>query len=115
MSSAEVTEYISKQIAPKSETLQQVRELLLEIEPRLEEAIAWNSPQFKFNGKYIVGLCAFKNHLTFSPQSAQVMQSHEKQLEGYVVSKNSFQFAVDQAPPRELIESLVRSRMSEVG
>lgn len=113
MSEAEVTAYIEAQPEPKRSTLQAVRASILEIEPRFEQVIAWNSPQFKLNGKYAVGLCAFKNHLTFSPQSAEVMTNHATELADYVTSKSSFQFAVDQPLPKALLEKLIRARVSE--
>jgi len=113
MSEAEVTSYIEAQDEPKRSTLLAVRKAILEIEPSLEQVIAWNTPQFKFNGKFAVGFAAFKNHLTFSPQSPEVMLAHADQLTDYAVSKSSFQFAVDQPLPKELLASLIRARLAE--
>ena len=114
MSAQEITDYIDKQSEPKRSTLQQVRELILAADPRLEEAVAWNSPQFKLNGKFVAGLCAFKNHLTFTPHSPEVLIALEAELEGFVVSKSSFQFAVDQPLSAELVAELVQRRVSEL-
>ncbi|MEN9660989.1 MAG: hypothetical protein RLZZ443_918 [Actinomycetota bacterium] len=114
MSEADVTAYIDAQPEPKRSTLHTVRERILAIEPGLEQVIAWNSPQFKFNGKYAVGLCAFKNHLTFSPQSPDVLTAHAKDLEGFVVSKSSFQFGVDEPLSSELLTKLVKARLAEL-
>jgi uncharacterized protein YdhG (YjbR/CyaY superfamily) len=114
MSEADVTEYINAQDEPKRSTLQAVRETLLAIEPNLEQVIAWKSTQFKFNGKYAVGMCAFKNHLTFSPQSAEVMESMAEDLSGYVTSKSSFQFDVDKPLPKALVEKLLKARLAEI-
>lgn len=114
MSAAEVTEYIEAQPEPKRSTLQAMREAILEIEPGLEQVIAWKSPQFKFNGKYVVGLCAFKNHLTFSPQSAEVMTAHAADLTDYVTAGNSFQFAVDKPIPKALLAKLIAARLAEL-
>jgi uncharacterized protein YdhG (YjbR/CyaY superfamily) len=91
-----------------------VRKTILEIEPRLEQVIAWKAPVFKFNGQYVVGLCAFKNHLTYSPQSAEVMISLAQELEGYVTSKSSFQFDVDKPLPKSLLTKLIKARLREV-
>ena len=99
---------------PKRATLLKVRELILEIEPGLEQVIAWGSPAFKFGGKFVVGLCAFKKHLTFSPHSAEVMTAHAADLADYVVSKSSFQFAVDDPLPKALVEMLFRARLAEL-
>lgn len=114
MSADEVTAYIDAQQEPKRSTLLAVRAALLEIEPNLEQVIAWNTPQFKFNGKYAVGFAAFKNHLTFSPQSSAVLASLADDLTDFVVSKSSFQFAVDQPLTKELLQKLVKARLAEL-
>ena len=93
MSAEEVTAYIEAQAEPKRSTLLAVRESILEIEPSLEQVIAWNTPQFKYNGKYAVGFAAFKKHLTSSPQGPEVMTVHAaKGLEAAAV------FLVNSAP-----------------
>ena len=115
MSAEEVTAYIEKQGEPKRSTLLAVREAILEIEPSLEQVIAWNTPQFKFNGKYAVGFAAFKNHLTFSPQSAEIMTAHAADLADYVVSKSSFQFSEDTPLPKALLSKLIKARIAELG
>jgi uncharacterized protein YdhG (YjbR/CyaY superfamily) len=114
MSEKEVTAYINAQEEPKRSTLMAVRETILTIEPKFEQVIAWNSPQFKYNGKYAVGLCAFKKHLTFSPQSAEVMAEFEKELASYVTSKSSFQFDIDKPLPKTLLSKLIKARLKEL-
>ncbi len=114
MAESDVTAYIEAQAEPKRSTLLAVREAILSVEPNLEQVIAWNSPQFKFNGKYALGICAFTKHLTFSPQSPEVMTAHAEQLVDYVTSKSSFQFAIDTPLPIELVRSLVLARLEEL-
>lgn len=114
MSAEEVTAYIEAQDEPKRSTLLAVRATILEIEPALEQVIAWNTPQFKFNGKYAMGIAAFKNHLTFSPQSPDVMTALASDLTDYVTSKSSFQFAIDAPLPKALLAKLIRARLSEL-
>jgi uncharacterized protein YdhG (YjbR/CyaY superfamily) len=114
MSAEEVTAYIEAQDEPKRSTLLAVRATLLEIEPSLEQVIAWNTPQFKYNGKYAVGFASFKKHLTFSPQSPEVMTAHAADLADYVVSKSSFQFAVDTPLSKALLAKLLKSRLAEL-
>jgi uncharacterized protein YdhG (YjbR/CyaY superfamily) len=115
MSVEEVTAYIEAQPEPKRSTLLATRELIMQIEPNFEQVIAWKSPQFKLNGKYAVGLCAFKNHLTFSPQSSAVMSSLADDLDGYVTSGSSFQFAIDTPLPKALLAKLIEARLAELG
>jgi uncharacterized protein YdhG (YjbR/CyaY superfamily) len=114
MTAADVTAYIEALEEPKRSTLLSVRESILEIEPKLEQVIAWKSPQFKLDGKYVIGLCAFKNHLTVSPQSATVMAAHADDLKKFVTSGNSFQFAIDTPVPKALLKKLIKSRIAEI-
>lgn len=110
----EVTAYIEGQPEPKRSTLLAMREAILEAEPRLEQSFAWKSAMFKFNGKYVAGLCAHKAHLSYSPQSAEVMLELAGDLADYVTSKSSFQFAVDKPLPFELVKKLVAARLEEI-
>ena len=115
MPATTVDEYLAALDEPKRSTLQAMREMLLEIEPELQETIGWGAPIFKLKGKNVAGLCAFKNHLTFSPQSGEVMAAHESELAGYVVAKSSLQFAIDAPLPKVLLASLVKARIAELG
>jgi uncharacterized protein YdhG (YjbR/CyaY superfamily) len=114
MSKAEVTEYIKTQPEPMRSTLEAMRKIILEVEPKLEQVIAWKSAMFKLNDKYVVGLCAHKAHISFSPQSADVMTALAEDLADFVVSKSSFQVAQDAPLPKKLITKLVRARLAEL-
>ncbi len=109
-----MTAYIEALEEPKRSTLEAVRRTLLDIEPSLEQVIAWNTPMFRYNGKNVAGLCAHKNHMTYSPQSPEVMAGAAEALEGYVTSKGSFQFSVAEPLPRNLVAQLLRARIAEV-
>jgi len=114
MSAAEVTDYIEAQGEPKRSTLIAMRELILEIKPELDQAIMWKSAQFKFKNKVVVGMCAHKNHMSFSTPSAKVLAGLASDLEGFVVSKNSFQFASDQVLPEVLVKKIIEARLEEI-
>lgn len=114
MSEAEVTEYINEQDEPKRSTLLQMREIILSIEPGLEQAIMWKSAQFKWNGKIVVGLCAHKNHLSFSTPSSDVLAGLADDLSDFVTSKNSFQFGSGQVLSKTLVKKIVSARLAEL-
>ena len=113
MSASEVTAYIKAQESPKKETLEAMRKMLLEIEPELEQVVAWKSAMFKYNNKFVVGLCAHKAHMSFGmPQTNLLVDNPD--LKDFVVSKGSFQFAVDQVLPKKLVSKLVKARIKEI-
>ena len=114
MSVEEVTAYIAAQTEPTRSTLEAMRKTILEIEPNLEQVIAWKSAMFKFNGKFVAGLCAHKAHISYSPQSADVMTALADELADFVVSKSSFQVAMDEPLSKPLLTKLVKGRLAEV-
>ena len=81
--------------------------------PELESKISWNVPTIHRNGKYVVGICANKNHLTFSPWSPRVIEEFKVRLGKFVVFKNRFQIPVDWEIDRKLVKDLVRARLAE--
>src|SRR5216117_1800518 len=68
-----VEEYLASQDSTKERTLRSLIELILTQFPELESKISWNVPTIHRNGKYVVGVCAYKHHLTFSAWSPRVI------------------------------------------
>lgn len=114
MPAATVDEYLASLEEPKKSTLVAMRQMLLSIQPNLTETIGWGAPIFKLNGKNVAGLCAFKNHLVYSPQSSAVLEEMASDLGDYVTAKSSLQFAVDKPLPEALVRKLLAARIAEI-
>ena len=69
-----VEEYLASQDPTKARTLRSVIDLILVEFPELESKISWNVPTIHRKGKYVAGVCAYKNHLTFTPWSPRVIE-----------------------------------------
>jgi len=70
-----VDEYLASLDDPAKEmTLRSVIDFILTQFPELESKISWNVPTIHRNGKYVVGVCAYKHHLTFSPWSPRIVE-----------------------------------------
>jgi uncharacterized protein len=104
----------------KERTLRSVIDFILSEFPELESKISWNVPTIHRKGKYVAGLAAYKNHLTFSPWSPRVIEDFKGpsrtggRLGKFVVMKNCFQIPVDWEIDRELVKDLVRARLAEL-
>ena len=90
-----VDDYLSSVDLTKSRTIRSIIDFILGQFPELESKISWNVPTIHRNGKYVVGLAAYKNHLTFSAWSPRVIADFEERLGKFVVFKNCFQISVD--------------------
>ena len=110
-----VEEYLASLDDPtKESTLRSVIDLILTQFPELESKISWNVPTIHRNGKYVVGVCAYKHHLTFAPWSSRVIEDFKVRLGKFVLFKTCFQIPVDWEIDRELVKDLVRARLAEL-
>jgi uncharacterized protein len=109
-------DYLASLDSRKAKTIKAVIELILTQFPELEVKISWNVPQIHWNGKYVFGVSALKNHLSLAPWSARVIEAFQVRLEQekYVVRKNLFQIPVDWEIDAELLQNLVRARLAEL-
>jgi uncharacterized protein YdhG (YjbR/CyaY superfamily) len=113
MSSEEITAYLDTIDEPKRATLQKLRETIVEVLPDAEEGIAYNLPAFRLHGKVIAGFAAFKNHLSYLPHSGSVFVELEEELSAYPKSTGALRFAIDEPLPKEIVERLIKVRMSQ--
>ena len=109
-----VEEYLASVDPTKARTLRSVIDLILAQFPELDSKISWNVPTIHRNGKYVVGICAYKHHLTFSAWSPRVIEAFKVRLGKFVVFKNCFQVPVDWKIDRELVKDLVCARLAEM-
>jgi uncharacterized protein YdhG (YjbR/CyaY superfamily) len=113
MSCAEVDSYLAGIEEPKRSTLQQVREMILEVVPEAEEGISYGLPAFRLKGKVVAGFAAFKNHLSYLPHSGSVFPVMRDEVAPYKTSTGALQFPIDSPLPKPLVERLVNVRISQ--
>ena len=109
-----VEDYYASVDATKAKTLRAVVDFILTQFPDLESKISWNVPTIHRDGKYVFGISAHKNHLTFSAWSPQIIADFHERLEAYVVFKNCFQIPVDWTIDKKLVKDLIRARLAEL-
>ena len=109
-----VDEYLASLEPAKEGTLRSLIDLILADFPELESKISWNVPQIHRQGKYVVGVCAFKHHLTVAPWSPRVIVDFKERLGKFVVKMNLFQVPVSWKIDRKLLKDLVRARLAEL-
>ncbi|MCX2781333.1 DUF1801 domain-containing protein [Microbulbifer thermotolerans] len=112
-----VDEYLISLGSPKGDTLKGVIDFILKSFPDLDCKLAWNVPQICRGSDYVFGVSALKNHLALAPWSTEVIEAFQERLEGegYVVKKNLFQIPSEWKIDEELLSSLVKTRLAELG
>lgn len=92
--------------------LQKMRQTIRKAEPDAVEAISYQMPTFKLNGKSLVYFAAFKNHIGFYPIPSGV-QAFREEVSPFKQGRGSVQFALDKPIPYGLVRRIVQFRAKE--
>ena len=115
MSAAEIDEYLRAIDEPKRQTLQTLRDTILEVVPDAEQGISYRVPAFRIGGKVVAGFAAFKDHLSYLPFSGSVLGALGDELREYTMTKSALHFPVDRPLPTTLVRKLIAVRLEEIG
>ncbi len=105
-------EYISAFPKEVQTTLEKIRRVIRESAPKAEEAISYQMPTFKLDGKNLVYFAAWKNHIGFYPTPSGT-EAFKKELSLYKGAKGSVQFPMDKPIPYDLVKRIVKYRAKE--
>ena len=107
-----VDEYMGSFPAEVQELLKQIRAAILTNAPGAVEAIAYQMPAYRLNGKPLVYFAGFKNHIGFYATPTGHAK-FAKELSGYKKGKGSVQFPLGQPLPLDLIVRIIKFRVEE--
>jgi uncharacterized protein YdhG (YjbR/CyaY superfamily) len=93
--------------------LQSLRETIAAAAPEAVEAISYSLPAFKYRGRPLVSFGAAKAHVAFYVMSPAAMETHVDLLAGLDTSKGAIRFQPDTPLPKDLVATLVKTRMAE--
>jgi uncharacterized protein YdhG (YjbR/CyaY superfamily) len=93
--------------------LKKIYELIHSLVPSAEEKISYGIPTFKLKGKNLVHFAAYAHHIGFYPGS-EAIGVFEDELKGYVLSKGTVQFQLDEPIPYEMITKITKFRIKVV-
>ncbi|WP_353181777.1 DUF1801 domain-containing protein [Parapedobacter lycopersici] len=93
-------------------TLEQVRAIIKNAIPGVEESISYQLPAYRYHG-VLIYFGAWKNHWALYPVSSAMKETFRDQLAAYKLTKGGIQFPWDEPFPRKLITRLVEERIAE--
>ena len=109
----DVDAYLSKVPEPARTTLEKVRATIRSVVPaEATEGISYGMPAFRYKGT-LVGYAAFKNHCSFFPMQASLIDEMKHELKNYRTSKGTLQFSMDKPLPQALVKKMVKLRIAE--
>ncbi len=107
-----VEEYISTLPTTTKDLLLIVRELIKKATPKAEEVISYNIPAFKLNGRNLIYLAAWKEHISIYPipKGDDVFQ---KNILSYQGGKGTIKFPIAKPLPVTLIKKIIKFSVKE--
>ncbi|MHB1251728.1 MAG: iron chaperone [Acidimicrobiales bacterium] len=114
MSAAEIDRYLKSVPARQRAALEQLRTTILKVAPEAEQCISYRVPAFRVAGGVVCGFASFKNHMSYLPFSGSVLDQLANEVDAYSHSKSALRFTVTTPLTDELVEQLIRVRLSEI-
>jgi uncharacterized protein YdhG (YjbR/CyaY superfamily) len=109
----DVEAYLAAVPEPARTTLEKVRATIRAVVPaEATEGLSYGMPAFRYKGA-LVGYAAFKDHCSFFPMNATLIDTMKEELKGYRTSKGTLQFPSDKPLPATLLKKMVKVRIAE--
>jgi uncharacterized protein YdhG (YjbR/CyaY superfamily) len=111
---ASVDEYMAQLPHDRRAVMEQIRSVIRTAAPDAIEAIAYNMPAFRFNGRFLVSYEAYKRHYSLFAWSDEMLAELGDDLRPYAVGKGTIRFPADEPVPLGLVTRVVQIRLREV-
>jgi uncharacterized protein YdhG (YjbR/CyaY superfamily) len=108
-----VDEYIAAHPADVQAVLKRVRRTIRKTLPRAEEAISYQIPAYKLEGRAALYFAGWKQHVSLYPASDRMVAALGAELAPYRISKGTIRFPLTEPLPLKLIERIARFRAQE--
>lgn len=110
---ASIDQYIASQPRGVQTTLRRVRAAIRKGLPKAEEAISYQIPAYRMNGRVVLYFAAWKEHFSIYPATGGLVEAFATELARYKVSKGTIRFPLDERVPVTLIQRIARFRARE--
>jgi uncharacterized protein YdhG (YjbR/CyaY superfamily) len=108
-----IDEYLRRAKADQRIGLEELRKIVREVAPGVEELISYGIPAFRLNGRSLVFFGAWANHCAFYPGSSTTLKKFRDDLRGFQVTKSTIRFTPDNPIPVALVKKLIKARIRE--
>jgi uncharacterized protein YdhG (YjbR/CyaY superfamily) len=108
-----VSAYIASVPPRARQALRQIRAAIRKAAPGVRERISYRIPTFDLDGKYLLYMAGFKEHVSIYPVTAAMVAKHGEQLKPYRSGAGTLRFSHEHPLPLGLITKLARVRVQE--
>lgn len=110
---ASVDDYLAALAPERRERIDALRRIVREVVPDAEEAISYNMPAFRLDGRFFISFDAFKRHDSLFPASEGVVTGLGVEIRPHLAGRGTLRFPIDRPLPLDLIRRIVEIRVGE--
>jgi uncharacterized protein YdhG (YjbR/CyaY superfamily) len=110
---ATVNEYLATVPPDARRALRQIRTAIKKAAPGITERISYRIPTFDLDGKYLLYMAAFKDHVSIYPATRSMMEKFGDQLRPHRSGAGTLRFDLGSRLPLGLITKLAKLRVQE--
>jgi uncharacterized protein YdhG (YjbR/CyaY superfamily) len=110
---ASVDDYMSGLPDDRRAVMERLRATIRSAAPDATQAISYNMPAFRLDGKFFVSYEAFKRHYSLFPWTDAMVAELADAIRPYAVGKGTLRFPADQPIPLDLVRRIIEIRLRE--
>lgn len=107
-----VADYLAAQPPRQRKALRQIRAAVKKA-GKLEERISYGIPTFHMDGRYVIYMAGFSEHVSVYPVTPGMVAKYGKRIAPYRSGAGTLRFPLDKPLPLGLITSLTKVRINE--
>jgi uncharacterized protein YdhG (YjbR/CyaY superfamily) len=108
-----VADYIAAQPPQARRALKRVRATIRKALPSATEGISFRIPIYRLDGRMVLYFAGFQRHYSIYPATAGVKAALRNELAGFLHSKGTIRFSLEDAVPTRLITRIAKLRAAE--
>jgi uncharacterized protein YdhG (YjbR/CyaY superfamily) len=113
MPAATVSTYIAKAPPQTRKALKALRAAIKSVAPGITERISYGIPTFDFDGRYLLYIAGFRDHVSVYPVTSGMIARYGKTIAPFRSGKGTLRFPLDEPVPIDLVVKLTRVRLEE--
>ncbi len=90
-----------------------MRAAIKSVAPGITERISYRIPVFELDGRYLLYIAAFTEHVSVYPVTGGMVAKHGKAIARFRHGKGTLRFALDKPIPIGLVKKLAKVRLRE--
>lgn len=108
-----VADYIAETPPNARKALKAMRATIKRAAPGITERISYGIPTFELNGKYLLYIAAFKDHVSVYPVTRAMVDAYGDAIGRFRHGKGTLRFPLEKPVPVALVGKLAKVRVKE--